>query len=105
MGFFIFLILIVGVIAVVASASGENKAYKHYRGTYNCDYNDYDDYEDDYKDDFEDFETRAAMGERDYFTDDAAKNYDSYYAQIADAADMGDQEAIDEMNGEFGGDW
>ncbi len=34
------------------------------------------------------------------------RDYDSYYAQVADAADMGDQEAIDEMRGELGeGEW
>ena len=57
-----------------------------------------------YDDDFEDYETGAAMGERDYFTDDLARDYDSYYAQAADAADMGDLDAIDEMYGEFGDD-
>lgn len=41
-------------------------------------------------------------GEREYFSDDLAQDYNSYYAQVADAADMGDQDAIDEMYGEFG---
>ena len=46
------------------------------------------------------------MGERDYFTDDPARDYDSYYAQVADAAEMGDKDAMDEMYGEFGeGEW
>ena len=40
--------------------------------------------------------------ERDYFSDD----YNSYYAQVADDAMMGDQDAMDEMYGEFGeGEW
>ena len=55
---------------------------------------------------YEDYETSAARGEREYFSDDLARDYNSYYAQVADAADMGDQDAIDEMYGEFGeGDW
>ena len=45
----------------------------------------------------EDYETRAAMGERNYFTDDSARNYDSYYAQVADDAMMGDESAMEEM--------
>lgn len=48
----------------------------------------------------------ASRGEREYFSDDLARDYNSYYAQVADAADMGDQDAIDEMYGEFGdGEW
>ena len=95
--FFLFLIiLIVVVIAAAASrGSGNSNGAGSYHGKCVRDY-----------DDFEDFETRAAMGERDYFTDDLARDYDSYYAQVADAADMGDQDAIDEMYGEFGdGEW
>lgn len=58
------------------------------------------------EDDHEDFETSAARGDREYFSDDPAHDYDSYYAQIADLANMGDQDAIDEMRGEFGeGEW
>ena len=45
-------------------------------------------------------------GDREYFSDDLAQDYNSYYAQVADAADMGDQDAMDEMYGEFGdGEW
>ena len=51
------------------------------------------------EDDYEYFETRAARGERDYFSEDVARDYDSYYAQVADAAEMGDKDAIDEMYG------
>ena len=48
----------------------------------------------------------AAKGERDYFTDDPARDYDSYYAQVADDAMMGDESAMEEMRGEFWeGDW
>ena len=58
------------------------------------------------EDDYENFETSAARVEREYFSDDSACDYDSYYAQIADDAMMGDQDAIDEMRGEFGeGEW
>ena len=98
MGFLLLLILIVVVIAVAASSgSGKSRYAGSYHGGYVRDYD---------EEAYEDYETRAAMGERGYFTDDPARDYDSYYAQVADAADMGDQEAIDEMYGEFGeGEW
>lgn len=54
------------------------------------------------EDAYEYFEIRAARGEREYFSDDSARDYDSYYAQVADAAEMGDQDALEEMRGEFG---
>lgn len=58
------------------------------------------------EEDYENYETSAARGEREYFSDDPARDYNLYYAQVADAADMGDQDAIDEMRGEFGeGEW
>ena len=51
-------------------------------------------------------EIRAARGERDYFSDDSSDDYNSYYAEVADDAMMGDQDAIDEMRGDFGeGEW
>lgn len=98
MGFLFLLILIVVVIAVAASSgSGKSRYTGSSHGGYVRDYD---------EEAYEDYETRAAMGERDYFTDDSARDYDSYYAQVADAADMGDQDAIDEMYGEFGdGEW
>lgn len=83
MEFLVLVILTGAVIAIIASSCGGNKTY---RGG----------------DDFEDYETSAARGEREYFSDDLAQDYDSYYAQVADAADMEDQDAIDEMYGEFG---
>ena len=97
MGFLFLIILIVVVIAAAASSgSGNSNGSGSYHGGYVRGYDD----------DFEDYETRAAMGERDYFTDDLARDYDSYYAQVSDAADMGDQDAIDEMYEEFGdGEW
>ena len=52
--------------------------------------------------DFADFEIKAAMGDRDYFTDDPARNYDTYYAQLTDAALMGDEMAAKELWDEFG---
>ena len=58
------------------------------------------------EEDYENYETSAARGEREYFSDDPARDYNLYYAQVADAADMGDQDVIDEMRGEFGeGKW
>ncbi len=97
MGFLVLIILAGVVIAIVASSSSGNKNYSGYHGGNVRDYD---------EDDYEDYETSAARGDRDYFSDDLVRVYDSYYAQVADAADMGDQEAIDEMRGEFGeGEW
>ena len=94
MGFLVLIILTGVVIAIVASSSRGNKNYSGYHGGYVHDY------------DEDDYETSAARGDRDYFSDDPARDYNSYYAQVADAADMGDQDAIDEMRGEFGeGEW
>jgi len=95
---FLFLIILTGVvIAIVSSSSSGNKTYRGYHGGYVRDYD---------EDDYEDYETNAARDDREYFSDDPARDYDSYYAQVADAADMGDQDAIDEMRGEFGeGEW
>ena len=85
MGFFVLLILIIGIVVIVsASNSGKGSA-----GGYNSGYiRNYD------EDEYEDYETRAAMGERNYFTDDSARDYDSYYAQVADDAMMGDESAM-----------
>ena len=80
MGFFVLLLLIIGVIVIISSSSGSH-SFGGYHGGY---------------------EIRAARGDREYFSDDPAQDYNSYYAQVADAADMGDQVAIDEMYGEFG---
>lgn len=97
MGFLVLIILTGVVIAIVASSSSGNKTYSGYHGGYVRDYD---------EDDCEDYETSAARGDRDYFSDDPARVYDSYYAQVADAADMGHQDAIDEIRGEFGeGEW
>lgn len=97
MGFLVLIILIGVVIAIVASSSSGIKTCSGYRGGYVRNYD---------EDDYEDYETSAARGDRDCFSDDLARDYDSYYAQVADAADMGDQDAIDEMRGEFGeGEW
>ena len=93
MGFLVLIILTGVLIAIVASSNSGNKTYSGYHGGYVRDYD---------EDDYEDYETSAARGEREYFSDDPARDYNSYYAQVADAADMGDQDAIDEMYGEFG---
>ena len=82
---------------IISVKRGKKNSCGHYRGYVR-------DYDED--DDFEDYETMAAMGKRDFFTDDPARNYDSYYAQIADDAMMGDESAMEEMRGEFGeGEW
>ena len=78
-------------IIFISKSRGSNNAY---HGGYASDYADEDDYED--------YETRAARGDRNYFSDDPAKDYNSYYAQLADNAMMGDQDAMDELRGEFG---
>lgn len=93
MGFLVLIILTGVVIAIFASSNSGNKTYSGYHGGY---FRDYD------EDDYEDYETSAARGEREYFSADPARDNNSYYAQVADAADMGDQDAIDEMYGEFG---
>ncbi|SFI85546.1 hypothetical protein SAMN04487775_10759 [Treponema bryantii] len=81
-----------GLLRAVGTG-GEDGGYSR---EYDCE--DYDDYYDS--------ETRAARGERDYFSDDPSDDYNSYYAQVADDAMMGDRDAMDEMYGEFGeGEW
>ena len=84
---------------MISKSGGSSKSTSTYRGGYARDYDD-DDFDDDF-DDYSDSETRAARGERDYFSDDPADDYNSYYAQIADDAMMGDRDAMDELNSEF----
>ena len=44
--------------------------------------------------------------EREYFSYDSSDDYNSYYAQVADDAMMGDRDAMDELRGDFGeGEW
>lgn len=93
MGFFVLLILIIAIVAIVSASSGGKGSAGSYHGGYVRDYDD---------DEYEDYETRAAMGERDFFTDDPARDYDSYYSQVAEDAMMGDESAMEEMRGEFG---
>ena len=114
MFFFILIILIVLIIVIASSLPSENITTvqdfgenKHHEKMgrkdskqAGADLSNYD------EDAYEYYEIRAARGEREYFSDDSARDYDSYYAQVADAAEMGDQDAIDEMYGEFGeGEW
>lgn len=54
------------------------------------------------QEDYADYETMAAMGERQNFSDDLARDYNSYYSQLEDDAMMGDEDAIRELRGEFG---
>ena len=106
MGVFILILLFTGIVVMICKAAGSSKSTSTYHGGYarSFDY-DEDDFDEEY-DDYSDSETRAARGERDYFTDDPADNYNSYYAQVADDAMMGDRDAMDEMRGEFGeGEW
>ena len=92
------IILIILAIVIIAIISGSSNGHSSYQGGYVRDYDD--------DEDFEEYEASAARGEREYFLDDPARDYDSYYAQVADDAMMGDQDAIDEMRGEFGdGEW
>lgn len=92
------IILIILAIVIIAIISGSSNGHRSYQDGYVRDYDD--------DEDFEEYETSVARGEREYFSDDPARDYDSYYAQVADDAMMGDQDAIDEMRGEFGdGEW
>ncbi len=114
MGYFILIILIVLIIVIASSGTSENSTTVRDSGENTHPENmgrkpstqarpDPSNYDEDA---YEDYEIRAARGEREYFSDDSARDYDSYYAQVADAAEMGDQDAIDEMYGEFGdGEW
>lgn len=101
MGVFILFVLFVGIVVLLSRSGGSSKASSNYHGGYSRVY----DYDDDF-DEYSDSEIRAARGERDYFSDDPSDDYNSYYAQVADDAMMGDRDAMDEMRGEFGeGEW
>ncbi len=101
MGFFLLMLMIFLIIIVVRASSGSHGASGYYGGHIA----DYDDDPEDFED-YEDYETLSARGDREYFSDDPARDYNSYYAQVADDAMMGDEEAIGEMRGEFGeGEW
>lgn len=108
----IFIVLIVLIVIIRAYLSGKNNLERNlYCGGYDCDDDDFDDDYDDFDDDdddgfdsFLDEEIRAAIGERNYFDDEPGRNYNSYYAQIADDAMMGDESAMEEMRREFGED-
>ena len=98
MGVFILFVLFVGIVVILGKAGSSGKSSYHGGYARAYDYGDYDEYSDP--------ETRAARGERDYFSDDPSDDYNSYYAQVADDAMMGDHDAMDEMRGEFGeGEW
>ncbi len=105
MGFLVFILFLI-IFAIVYKYISPDQSSRYqtvHRTSYSPEYmDDYDDeaFDDDY-DDYSDSETRAARGERDYFTDDPADNYNSYYAQVADDAMMGNRDAMDEMRWEF----
>lgn len=100
---FVVLLFVVFIIGCCISSSNSGSRSVYYDGGYSFDYDedDYEDFAEDEDDDYADFETSAARGDRDYFSDDPAQDYNSYYAQIADDAMMGDEGAIEEMLGEF----
>jgi hypothetical protein len=114
MGFLVLIILIVLIIVIASSGTTENITTvrdpgenKHPENMGRRDSKQAGPDQSNYDEDaYEYYEIRAARRERDYFSEDSARDYDSYYAQVADAAEMGDQDAIDEMYGEFGeGEW
>ena len=90
--FFLYIIIIIG-FCIWPRDNGSRSAY--YGGRY------FPDYEAKEYKDYAAYETAAATGDRDYFSDDPAQNYNSYYAQVADDAMMGDESAVQEMLGEF----
>ena len=94
MGILILIILGIVIVAIISgSSNGKGRAGR------DASYTNYRDYDDD---DYEDYEIKAARGNRNYFSDDPAEDYNSYYAQVADDAMMGEREAMDEMRDEFG---
>lgn len=101
MGFFVLLIFVIGIVTIRSASSSGKGSIGGCQDSYIRDYD-----EDEYEDEYEEYETRAAMGERNYFTDDSVQDYNSYYAQVADDAMMGDESAMEEMRSEFGdGEW
>ena len=97
LGFIIFGLPVIVIISMVVLGLNGDRWFGHGGAYYHGGHEDYDDCED-----FSDFEIKTAMGDRDYFTDDPARNYDTYYAQLTDAALMGDEMAMEELRGEFG---
>ena len=95
--------VVIFFVAGCASAGSTSSRQSYYRSTYVPDYDEdnYEDFVEDECDDYADYETNAARGDRDYFSDDPVQDYNSYYAQIADDAKMGDECSIEEMLGEF----
>ena len=93
---FIFFCIIFFIVCACIGTKGQSPRQYHNYG------HDYDDEDfDDERSDYADFEIRSAKGKWDYFSDDPAQDYCSYYSQVADNADMGDRDSIDEMNGEW----
>ena len=96
----IIFLIIFGIVLIAIISGKGNAGRRIYYGSYR-DYDDYDEFND-----YSDSETKSARGDRNYFSDDPADDYNSYYAQVADDAMMGDRDAMDEMRGEFGdGEW
>ncbi len=68
---------------------------RSYKGSHHVYYDEDDyaktsgDHASDCKESYSDYEIRAARGEREYFSDDPARDYMSYHAQIADDMDGG----------------
>ena len=97
LGFILFVLPVIVIVSMVVLGLNGDRWFGHGGAYYHGGHEDYDDCEN-----FADFEIKAAMGDRDYFKDDPAHNYDSYYAQVADDAMMGDEMAMEIMRDEFG---
>lgn len=91
---FIFFCIIFFIVCAYIGTQGHSSGKYH-----NYDY-DEEDFDEDCSD-YADFEIRSVKGKRDYFSDDPAQDYCSYYSQVADNADMGDRESMDEIKGEW----
>lgn len=87
--------LIVFILLFSSNFSRNKNPTKDYYATYTKN-------EEELLEEYSDYEISTSKGDRDYFTDDPSRDYVSYYSQIADDAMMGDEEAIDEIESEFG---
>ena len=92
---FCLLMFVIIIIGCCIGSGDKGSRPSYYTGGY------VPDPDEDQIEDYADYETNAVWGDRDYFSDDPSQNYDSYYAQVADDAMMGDEGAIEEMMGEF----
>ena len=96
-GFIFFCIIFFIVCAYIGAQGQPPRRHHNYGHDY---YEDEEDFDNEHSD-YADFEIKAAKGKRDYFSDDPAQDYCSYYSQVADNADMGDRDSMDEIKGEW----